>query len=885
MRRQISASSLFIFLCIILCVSPSIFSQSKETGALQGTILLEDGSPVPGVMVKLTSSNVAGASKTTISNDSGKYRFIGLIPGSYTVSAILEGFASAKQEDIKVSIGKTFTVDLTLQQGKITEEIVVSGKSALVDVKDSSTASVEMSTEFLQNVPNSQFTVDAVNLAPGIFNDVAYGSASGTGVAYQIDGVDVSDPAGGSAWVFLDYNVVEEISISGIGAPAEYGGFTGVVFNTITKSGDNEFKGYGEFLYQGKEWNSSNSDNPDFAAGKVEEYSIHIDVGGPIIKDKLTYFASFLMTRELEGVSGNDYDIDYKQPKGFLKFSWQPTAKTRFNTFIEYDQYNGSGRNGDAKTELEATVNQESPETVANFSIQHLFSDYTFVEAKIAYFSGYYELVPYGGRDLPGHTDWSTNEYTVNAITYYKGERSRLQANASITHHADNFMGTHDFKFGTDMLHVTLRDQYGYNGGTYYADMDGEPYFRRDWEGYDTRATMSTVSVYAQDSWSINDRLTINPGVRIDWSWGSVEDIPGTEYKTRPGIAPRIGFSYDIFGDHTTAVKAHWGRYFEKPLIRSIISLSNTTTDKSEYYYIDNEWVLDYFQPGGSQYIIDDKLDQSYMDQFTVGIERELIKDLSLGVTFISRTNKDHIAPINIGGEYELVPYYNEFTGQTYTVWNQTNDRTENLYLITNPKKGDLPWMQFSPERKYTGLEILLNKRFSNNWQLMASYVYGRATGNFNNTQSSAAGYSGIYENPNNQINTQGHLEYDPTHMFKIQGTVILPYDINLNANFYLISGNTYTLEARLPNSVDVNRSTIFLESRGSHRYPTRKNLDLRLEKSFKLGDVKLGVLLDIFNIFNEGYVTEYSTSDTSFQDVLRITSPRAFRAGLRVWF
>lgn len=886
MKRCRYVSTFLVVMCMLFFTTASIHSQSKETGALQGSITLEDGSAVPGVLVKLSSASVAGADKTTLTTENGKYRFVGLSPGVYTVTASLEGFAKAKQENVRVSVGKTFTIDLTLKQGKITEEVVVSGKTALVDVKDSGTATVEMSTEFLQNVPNSQFTADAVNLAPGVFNDVAYGASSGTGVAYQIDGVDVSDPAGGTAWVFLDYNVVEEVSISGIGAPAEYGGFTGIVFNTVTKSGGNKTKGYGEFLFQGKSWNSSNSDDPSFAPGKVENYSIHLDVGGPIVKDKLTYFASFLMTREIEGVSGQDYDIDYKQPKGFLKFSWNPTAKTRFNAFVEYDQYDGSGRYGDAKTTLEATVNQESPEIVVNLSGQHLFSDYTFMEAKIAYFDGYYALEPYAGRDTPGHGDWGTSEYTVNARDFYRGDRSRLQANVAVTHHAEDFMGTHDFKFGADFIHVTQRDQYGYNGGSYYGDWYGEPYFRADYEGYDIKGDMTTVSLYAQDSWAVTDRLTINPGIRVDWSRGSLDDIAGTQYKTKPGIAPRIGVTYDVFGDHTTAVKAHWGRYYESAYIRTMLSLSGSISDKSEYYWDGAGWVLDYVRPGGqSQYIIEDELNQTYMDQFTVGIERELIKDLSLGVTFIYRQNYDHIAPINIGGEYELVQYTNSTTGQTYDVWNQINDRNENVYLITNPEKGDLPWMQFTPERKYTGLEILLNKRFSNKWQMMASYVYGKATGNFNNTQSSAAGYNSTFENPNNQINAQGHLSYDPTHMFKVQGSVILPFDIHFNANFYLITGNTYTMYARLPYSVDINRSEIYLQERGSNRYPTRKNLDLRLEKTFNFGNIKVGAMLDIFNIFNEGYVTRYSTRDTSFEDVLRIRSPRAFRAGLRLWF
>ena len=878
--------TLFSILAILLVVTSVAYSQSKETGALKGTVKLEDGSPVAGVLVKIESDVIVASTKTTLTNEAGNYRFIGIQPGIYTLSATLEGFATAKQTGVKVTVGKTFSIDLTMTQGTITEEVLVAGKSALVDVKDSSTATVEMTTEYLQNIPNSQFTVDAVNLAPGITSDVAYGAADGTGIAYQIDGVDVSDPAGGTAWVFLDYHVVDEVSVSGIGAPAEYGNFSGVVFNTVTKSGTNQFKGYTEFLYQGKEWNSKNSTNPDFAPGKVKFYSIHMDVGGPIIKDKLSFFLSGLYHRQSEQLSGTTYDRDYWQPKGFLKLTWQPSTKTRINTFVEYDVYNGKGRDGSATTAEAATVRQESPEVVASFSLQHLFSDYTFMETKLAYFWGYYDLIPNSGPNISGHVDFATGWSTVNSKYFYRGDRTRLQANASVTHHADDFIkGSHDFKFGAEFIRNTERDQYGYTNGAYYGDWYGEPYWRIEYEGYDVNADMSTFTVYAQDSWSISKRLTINPGVRMDLSWGGVKDLPGNEYKTRPAIAPRLGFTWDILGDHSTAIKGHWGRYFEGAYIYGITKLSTAKSDYKEYYW-DGEWVLDYVLPGGtSQYTIENKLNQAYMDQWTIGIERELMKDLSLGATYIWRKNYDHIAPLNIGGEYAQNVYTDTTTGKTFNVWTQTNSRSDNIYLLTNPKKGDMPWVGFTPYRKYTGIEILLNKRFSNKWQLMASYVYSKAKGNINNTEATGAGYNSTFKNPNSQINAEGTLSSDYTHMLKIQGSVILPLDINFNVNFQLISGPTYTMQVRLPSRVDPDRTYIYAEPRGSNRYPTSYNLDLRLEKTVKIGKVKVGLLLDVFNVFNEGIVNWYETIATNFQEVLGIVNPRAFRAGLRFWF
>jgi len=880
-------SKIFISLAVVLLVLVSLgYSQSRETGAVTGLALLEDASPVPGVLVTLNSDVVAGAKQTTITNEEGRYRFVGIQPGIYHVTATLEGFATARQTGIKIHTGKTFSVDLRLKQGEITEEIVVVGKSALVDVKTSSTASIEMTSDYLQNIPNTQTSIDLVNLAPGITSDVAYGASQSTGIAYHMDGLDVSDPDAGTAWVFMDYNIIAEVSISGIGAPAEYGGFTGVVFNSVTKSGGNSFKGYGEILYQGEDWNSSNSDDPDFAAGGVKMYNGHLDLGGPIIKDKLTFFASAFYQREIEALSGTDYDLNYKQPKIFLKLTWQPGKKTRVLAFGEYDAFDGTGRAGNAQTLEEATHNQISPSVVGNISVYHMLSDFTFLEAKVAYFKGYYELVPFSGSDLPGHTDQATGINSINHQYYAYYGRSRFQASVSVTHHADDFMGNHDFKMGAELTAVDQKDQFTYSGGKFYIDYNSAPYLMYEYNGYDYRSTLSTVSVYAQDSWSVTDRLTVNPGVRLDMSRGSVKDVAGTQYKPKPSLAPRIGLTFDVFGDHSTALKAHWGRYYESAYISTFARLSNNKQDYNIYHYENDQFIQDFHFPAGqSRYRMSDDLKQSYMDQLTFGLERQVIKDLSVGATFIYRRNYNQIGAVDIGGQFEKVSYTDSYSNQTFDVYS-IDDPENSVFMITNPKKGDYGIVAATPFRRYTGIEFLVNKRFSNKWQFMASYVFSKARGNVDNSSVTGAGTTQLFELPNNQIFADGRLSGDPTHMLKLQGSVVLPFGINLNANFHLITGNTYTMKVKLPDSVDLNRTEVFVEPRGSHRYPTQTNLNLRLEKTFNLGaNRRIGLIFDVFNLFNEGFVTEYDEVQPTFETVLTLTRPRAFRAGLRFWF
>ena len=240
----------FAILCLIF--SSSVMSQSRETGAITGTVTDDETVPLPGVTVTLTSDKLMGE-RSFVTDTNGNFRFPALPPGTYTLSAELPGFNTYTQENIRLETTIRLTMDVKLQIATVQEQVTVVAQSPTVDVKSSETASVTLSNEILRNIPYSNFSMDIVNMAPGVNNDVAYGASESTGVSYQVDGVDVSDPEAGSAWVFLDPNIVEEAKVMGIGLPAEYGNFTGVIFNLVTKSGGNEFSGHFDVTYQGKQ--------------------------------------------------------------------------------------------------------------------------------------------------------------------------------------------------------------------------------------------------------------------------------------------------------------------------------------------------------------------------------------------------------------------------------------------------------------------------------------------------------------------------------------------------------------------------------------------------------------------------------------------------------
>jgi len=912
------SKSIVSLLVLLLFVSSLAIAQSRETGAIVGSVQDEENTPLPGVTVTLSGPKLMGI-RTVITDEKGEFRFPALPPGVYSVEAKLAGFATVVRENIRLTTTVRLTVDFTLKIAAVEEEVTVIAISPTVDVKSTETASITLTDEVLRNIPYSQFTADLVNLAPGVIDDVAYGASSGTGISYQLDGVDVSDPYYGTPWVFLDHNILEEAKVMGIGLPPEYGAFTGVIFNTVTKSGGNVFSGHFETLFQGKKddwpknfWQAANNDKyvddfPEVTPPQFALYDFNAHVGGPILKDKLWFYAGAQYYREFDRPTGFPEDRDYKQPRGFLKLTAQVSGSTSFMSFFEYDAYNGTNRGGSATTSPDAVVGQDSPDYVGNFSLTHIFSSTTFMELKGSFFLGAFYLEPETGRNVNAHFDLNDNMLYYSSGYYYLTDRDRFQANASVTHYAEDFIqGDHDFKFGVEVEHGRVSVDSGYTGPNawYYIDYVGYGpfgyyytgnYLAYEYVGKIEKTNYVRFEGFAQDQWKVSDRFNISLGARFTQNWGTIPKV-GTVYKNFR-IAPRVGFTFDILGDKTTIFKAHYGQFTEA-MYAYLHRRLNPDENYSDYvgYYWDvpsESWVEMFRSVHEQQYELADDIKHPYMDQITLSIEREVFQDASFSMSYIWRKWRNIIGRVDTGTDYATTTLYDPEDNTPYTLYYQTNPGNYH-YIIKNIEQGDEGQILLDPYRKYWGLEFLFNKRFSNKWQLIASYVYGQATGTINNAGASdIGGYD--TSDPNFWFNGEGNLTYDPTHMLKIQGTYVLPLGIYASAYVRAITGQAWAREVRdrLP-SPDRRRVYYRTEPRGSEHYPLQKIVDVRLEKTFMISEkYRLGVMLDIFNLLNDDTIRSWGETwgydwnpgdypSTDGHELYSIVAPRKARVGLR---
>ncbi|NTV80974.1 MAG: hypothetical protein HGA24_06090, partial [Candidatus Aminicenantes bacterium] len=819
-------------------------------------------------------------------------------------------------------------------------------QSPTVDVKSTETASVTLSSEILRNIPYSQFTSDIVNMAPAVNNDTAYGASSGKGISWQMDGVGVGDPAGGTSWVFLNHNTIEEAKVMGVGLPAEYGNFTGVIFNLVTKTGGNELAGHIEFNRQlsgSSFWQAANNaayleDFPELSSPSSNLFDINAHLGGPIIKDKLWFYAGGQYYRSKDRPAGFPEDIDYKQPRGFLKLTYQITPSMNIGLAFEYDAYTGVNRDGGADVAPEATVNQTGPEPVLNFTLTKILSPRTFFEIKAGGFTGYYYLDPEVGMAPYMHHEDEIGfvgpRYYGSSGYYYYADRVRVQANASLTHYVEDFIaGSHDFKFGAEFERSNARDRYGYTGeggggplgdhvqyfdytgywGYYYGDYTESRYLAFKNDGYDTKTYYTRLEGFIQDAWQITKRLNLSFGVRLSQYWGQVKGVPGNVYHATR-LAPRLGFTFDILGDKTTILKGHYGQFSEAMLVdyHDRLNPSSSFSDEISYRwdYYESEWVETERVVYEDLYRMDPAIKHPYMEQFTLGLERELFKDTSLSVTYINRLWKKQIGPVDLAADYyDPTTYTIPAPGSgTVQVWERTDETTNTFdYVITNYTTESSPWIFDNPYRKYSGVEVLFNKRFSNRWQMLASWVYARTKGTIDNGTSDDIGYGARdgmqISDPNFWTNADGYSTNSPTHMIKIQASYLVPViDLNISAYYRGVTGNAWTTRFRT-GTLNQGRVTALAEPRGSNRYPMQNTVDIRLEKIITFAKkYQVGLLFDVFNLLNADTITswgtrigsgaqwyasssQYYTPSTNGHDLYNILNPRQVRLGLRLIF
>ncbi|HEY7162276.1 MAG TPA: carboxypeptidase regulatory-like domain-containing protein, partial [Acidobacteriota bacterium] len=470
---------------VLVCLMTPVFAQQRESGAIVGHITDSEGGPVPGV--KVTAASSERGESVTYTDKEGYYRFPVLSPGTYEIKSELEGFQTVVRSDVRLFVGKTATVDMTIS-GSVEEAVVVTGETPLIDATTTA-SSKTVPIETIENLPKTSFALDLFTLTPGIgdLSYVAYGAGGSQANAYWFDGVDISNPVDGSYWIYPNYNWIEEVDVVGIGAPAEYGGFSGVITNSVSRSGSNEFHGLFETFFENDSLVGNNIDDPtieDLGPDHIDRFSdTTAQLGGRLIRDKLWFFSSFEYYYDKSNPFGFPPDNSgfigkITQPRILNKFTYKMNENNTLQGFAQWDTWKNNSSCSSCRFYLpEATSNSKGPEWFYNASWVSILNPETVVDVRYSGYNSTIDTTPKNG-DIPQHCDANTQICSQNAATFRLRDRIRNQVNGSLSYHARDFIhGDHDFKFGIEYEHSNADTVDGYNGGAYYYDGLGLNYY------------------------------------------------------------------------------------------------------------------------------------------------------------------------------------------------------------------------------------------------------------------------------------------------------------------------------------------------------------------------------------------------------------------------
>ena len=889
------ASALLLIAAALLLVPAG--AQAQTTGRILGQVVDAQGAALPGATVTVSSPNLQGV-QTQVTDGEGNYRFLSLPPGRYAVKAELASFKTFEQPNVDLGLDRTVTVPITMQLASVTESVTVTAVSSTIDTTSTVTG-VNAGADLFERIPLRRDFYAVARVAPGTTEDqvgtVVYGS-TGAENQYIIDGLNTTGVEVGDKGKTLNFDFVQEVEVKTGGLPAEYGRMTGGVLNVVTKSGSNVLRGSGFVNAEGgflQANDSTRDERPEWMTTVTDVDSrsdFGGEIGGPFAKDRLWFFGAYNRTNEKRNTTVIRF-IDSPGSPGVN--SEVPTSIDRhlFAAKLTYRIAEGQTLNGtvmgDPTTRDGAIFTVSGPEStwkgVQDTGGTDYVAKYAGVFGSRFLLNGLYARhnetnnSSGPGHDIPLSIDATV---TPNAFsggwTFFQDQefkRDVYKADAS------SYLGAHDVKIGVDSEHVKAVNN-NFNGGAgqriykFRVASTGVIYYRHRYyvndraTGYD-RGNPATwqialpltsepdsynTSFYAQDSWKAGAGLTVNAGIR--WEGQNVRNRDKeTAFDLKDNWAPRIGFVWDVARNNRSKLYANWGRFYESiPMDINIRSFGGEVQCFCYNFSPDPANFLQDPAAPRSQSLLggatpaDPDLKGQYIDEWLTGFEYDLGRNLVVGAKFTHR---------QLGRVIEdfLIP-------------------EEGEYFIANPATGIGKEMGFydgehtapapKAKRTNTAFEVNARKRFSNNWQFLASAVFSKLEGNYDGTYQVSTGQldpniNSAFDYADFLVNAEGKLSNDRLFQFKFDGSYEFSKGaltgLNLGMSTHVFSGlplNAYGY------SFAYSNWEYYLVPRGSAgRGPKDWETDLQARYPIRLsGPRRLVLQADIFNLFNRQATT-----------------------------
>lgn len=949
-------------------------AQVAAEGSIRGRVDDGTGAVIPGVSVVATSPSVAGVFRS-VSDVDGNYRVTDLPPANdYTVTVELEGFSKYVRPDIIVRAGLNVRLDISLRVGNLSEAVAVTGSASTIIDTFSSEQSVAISGELIRSLPltGRREWSDTLQLTPGILSASTdnYGGqvyfvrgSENENHATLVDGMDVGSFKQNwpSNFISISTESLGDIQVKTGANDASSPAAMGMVINIATPTGGDAYHGASSYIVSPRSWNAKNVPNGFSAISQA--YQPDFSLSGPLKKKKVWFFASGRYIYRNDGISRTDQQItdlrkvvpDFEpfdnEARGFVYVVNGTVQLTDKHKLFGVGQYDSRLQGGNVETQAGPYSNQQYGGGAYSARLSSVWTPKLTTRLQVSYnnkgqndnlerIGGLSETLPAvnvyqrvqtaSGGTLSGNT----------LLGQLNGSASRSLTPAHKTtvsfdvNYYTNAWGSHDLQVGT-YLQPGLRtwsDTYYANNGFTTEDsvlisesnpaLGYRPYHRRyvlgNADGVLQGVRTSDIgaddyAVYVQDRWAPTKRLSISPGVRVEWI-AAEDKLFDLQTQASWNVAPRIGAAYVLTADQKHVVRASWGRQTDIPNAGYFDAAGNTRVGTRDEYDVNGDGIFELVQTTPASTTLsanatrDPKRHQGYVQEWIVGYRTQLPGRVSFDASYVDRTYRDRPASVEINQIYELDPSVG------HVVWRGLVDPTQNS--ITLSTNNSWNWLV------YHGLEFTVTKQ-AKAVNLLTTYtrVWDFVDGGWQPNDPASflqpdafpneGGIGTVRGSGTNSIGSDTRNRSWQKHQFRIGASWRAPWDLNVSTLLTLQSGipsgpivttlagpdlsygpATLTINGRNVSNPLSTTTRFAYETRADGQIwtPWLKTWNARVGRTFKLGGVtSVEFDLDVLNIANAGAGQQFlggnNLTSVNFGQIQNIQTPRAAQLSARLQF
>lgn len=825
-------------LLTIAGITPAL-AASGPVGTISGTVRTPEGDPLPGVTVTVSSPALQGTRTATTGPD-GFVVLRFLPPGTYDVQYELTGFTTGTLQ-VQVFVGQTAQFFADMATGAVSDEIIVTGDYSAIAIDPQAANILPINREAFSATPEAM--TSSVQLGPA-GGQLRMGGGFPFGNLFLLGGAPVDDNLFGNANHLLVEDAVDSASVQTSNYSVEYGRTLGGVVNIVTRSGSNEFHGSFRADIFDRAWGN---EPKQFTLPDQSNQTYTATLGGPILRDRLWFFAaggarhdSFNTTTAL-GVP-NDREADDQRFEGKLTLTPAP-SHSLVGSYIRLD--------GDDKgvppfsNSLTSSTFLNPSRSSSLFVAQYngVLSSNLFAEAQFSQKKFGFQNAGGTTRDVrnsPVFAPSGAHLFNPARDGLVDDERDNTNGLFKLSYFlTTKSLGSHDIAAGYDQ-YITdrsgspntsstgmsiLADFQVDASGQFLLDPSGTPnplftpgrtlaLFNRTF--LPSTASSKTSSFFVNDQWRLNDHWTFDLGVRYD---SPSIDVGDTTLAEDTNVAPRLGFTWDLHRDGKTVVRGGYGVYhdtynvklasdatFEESFFVGVfrgISGSGTTYAPG---FNPNSYQLFAIGDPGATTTVNANLASPYVQEYMIGVSRRLGNKGVVRATYVDRTFKDLVE--------DVVP-----SGPPTTVSASGVSTTYDSIFITNSADA---------VRRYQGVDLQLEERFSSAFRFEANYTFSRLYGNYSGLATAdttiVGNYNGLFDLSRHFPDAALPNE-EQQHRARIWTTYSLPLgnnSVDFGAIYRFDSGRAFRISAALPLT---SIQQTFANSRGFLNEPTTQTI------------------------------------------------------------